>query len=103
MTNQKELEIFVSNNVYVCMTVIIGELLKCSGDFQNAYYDEMNYDCDWLEVWSVSDYLAEKLRDEGEFVLEYGWHNLWFRTTSGQAIFMDGVIEDIYNELTKNY
>lgn len=96
MTNQKDLERFVRNNVYVCMSSIIDELLKCSNDFQEVYYDEY-CGSDWLEVWSVSDYLAEKLKDEGEFVLEYAWHNLWFRKTSGQAIFLDGVIQDIYN------
>lgn len=97
MTNQKELERFVSNNVYICMSTIIDELLKCSSDFQEAYYDEIqSYGLNWLEVWSVSDYLGEKLKDEGEFVLEYAWHNLWFRETSGQAICMDGVIKRIY-------
>lgn len=98
MTNQKELERFVSNNVYICMSTIIDELLKCSSDFQEAYYDEC-CNSDWLEVWSVSDYLAKKLKDEGEFVFEYAWHNLWFRTTSGQAIYMDSVIEDIFEKM----
>lgn len=102
MATERELQKFVEGTVYACMTSIVDELLNCSDDFQNAYYDELERQCassNWLEVWSVSDYLAKELEDEDEFVFEYNGHNLWFRETSGQAISMDSVIEDIYDNI----
>ena len=102
MTSQKDLEKFVKEEVYVCMSFMVEELLNCSTDFQEVYYQELekqSVSSDWLEVWSVSDDLAEELKNEDEFVFEYAWHNLWFRKTSGQAIYLDGVIQDIYNNI----
>lgn len=53
-----------------------------------------------LEHWIVSDWLADRLIARGEMV-DKGVHGLivWGRTCSGQAIHLDGVIADIYNEL----
>lgn len=58
---------------------------------------------DVLEYWIVSQWLAEKLAARGE-VVEMDFHGLiiWGRTTSGQSIVMDPVIEDIYREVTGN-
>lgn len=101
MATERELQRFVEGNVYVCMSSIVDELLNCSDDFQEVYYQELekHSSSNWLEVWSVSGYLAEELEEENEFVFYYNGHNLWFRETSGQAICMDGVIEEIYNNI----
>lgn len=49
-----------------------------------------------LEHWCVSDWLAGKLEEQGEMVLDdfYGL-TIWGRTTSGQSISMDGCIRAI--------
>lgn len=49
-----------------------------------------------LEHWIISDYLADHLEHQGESVIRdfYGL-TIWGRTTSGQAIDMDGVIRRI--------
>lgn len=48
-----------------------------------------------LEWWLVTPYLARKLNDEGEVILEqYGCH-WWGRLTSGQAIYLDSVMQSI--------
>lgn len=47
-----------------------------------------------LEWWAVSPWLFEKLREEGEPVIDTFPH-LWGRTTSGQAISADAVITKI--------
>lgn len=106
MTNQKDLENFTRNEVYVCISSIVNELLNCSNDFQNAYDDEcLKLDRqdgeDWQEVYSVTSFLAERLKKHGQLVVNYGGHDLWFRHGGGQAVFMDSVIQDIYNELRK--
>lgn len=65
--------------------------------------------CDWagiepheLEVfehWAVSQWLAEKLIAKGERVdTDFAGLNVWARTTTGQAISMDSVIEAVASE-----
>lgn len=54
------------------------------------------------EHWIVSDWLARKLRAQGERVGECGGLTIWGRTTTGQAIAMDSVIEDIWLALHAN-
>jgi hypothetical protein len=56
------------------------------------------YQTEALEHWIVSTYLANKLRDKGEMVGEIMGLTIWGRTTFGQAISIDCVIEDIYDE-----
>ena len=51
-----------------------------------------------LEHWLVSEWLAKRLLEEGEMVIEFYGLTIWGRTTSGQAIYIDSVIEDIYNK-----
>lgn len=48
------------------------------------------------EHWAVSQWLAEKLIDAGERVdTDFAGLNVWARTTTGQSISMDDVIERI--------
>lgn len=58
------------------------------------------YQIEAYEHWIVSDWFADKLEAQGEMVLK-DFHGLtiWGRTTTGQAIHMDSVICNIYNEL----
>ena len=96
----------VDNNVYYNISHLISEL---SG--QNKYSDELldvciNYnndpfdDCpeEALEHWIISEWLAKRLKAEGEMVIGFMGLTIWGRTTSGQAIYIDAVIEDIYNK-----
>ena len=52
-----------------------------------------------FEWWVVSDWLAKKLREVGEPILENDYGTWWGRTCTGQAILLDGVIENIYDKL----
>ena len=60
-------------------------------------------DCETREVlehWIVSDWLANRLEERGECVLrDFFGLTVWGRTCSGQAISLDGVIGDIFDEL----
>jgi hypothetical protein len=54
---------------------------------------------DIYEYWIISDWLAEQLKQRGEAVeTDCMGLTIWGRTTSGQAIAMDGVIRDIYQK-----
>ena len=46
-----------------------------------------------FEWWLVSGHLASELRDKGEPVIMHA--NIWGRTCTGQAILLDGVINEI--------
>lgn len=53
-----------------------------------------------LEWWLVTDWLAEKLKAQGEPILNYADFNYWWgRTCSGQAILLDSVIDKICEDL----
>lgn len=53
-----------------------------------------------FEHWAVSDWLADKLEAQGETVdRDFAGLTVWARTTTGQAIMLDGVIRDIVRAL----
>ena len=49
-----------------------------------------------LEWRLVTPWLAERLREQGEIIIDKLGCRWWGRLTSGQAIYMDGVIQEIY-------
>lgn len=52
------------------------------------------------EHWAVSTWLAEKLQAAGERIdTDFAGLNVWARTTTGQAISIDAVIERITREM----
>lgn len=54
-------------------------------------------ECEVFEHWSVSSWLAEKLLEHGEKVdQDFAGMCVWARTTTGQGIGSDGVIERIH-------
>lgn len=56
-------------------------------------------ECEVYEHWAVSSWLAEKLIAKGERVdPDFAGLNVWARTTTGQAISIDSVIEAIVRE-----
>lgn len=55
------------------------------------------YDREVFEHWAVTDWFADKLIEEGEKVdKDFAGLCVWARTTTGQAIYADGVVERIY-------
>lgn len=55
-----------------------------------------------FEHWAVTDWFAAKLEAAGEKVdKDFAGLCIWARTTTGQAIYADGVIECIYAETHK--
>lgn len=73
------------------------------GEEYREYCEERDIDPQTTEAyehWIVTDYLADKLEAKGEMVLrDFLGMTIWGRTCSGQAILLDSVICDIYDEL----
>lgn len=56
-------------------------------------YDEV------FEWWLVTPYMAELLKENGEVIFaDYDCY-WWGRQTSGQALYMDGVIQTIAGQI----
>lgn len=60
------------------------------------------YEWEVYEHWAVTQWFAEKLIAQGERVdTDFAGLNIWARTATGQAIGMDGVVQNIYREMVK--
>ena len=57
---------------------------------------------EFYEYWIVSEWLAHKLNEHLAELVVFDYHGLtiWGRGTTGQAIFLDGVIQEIHREVT---
>ena len=58
-----------------------------------------SYRSEVFEHWLVSSWLGQKLIEQEETVVEFYGLTVWGRTTTGQAIYCDDVIQEIYNDL----
>ena len=74
------------------------DLFHCSNCDKTFEDEPENEPQEILEWWIVDSWLLARLKERGEPVLDNDWGEWWGRCTSGQAIFMDGVIEGIYSE-----
>lgn len=118
--NSRILDNFVDQNVFMCASQLVDDLMKAElityEDIENLYMtDDEILDAGYesiekcrdngediqeiYEYWFVSHWLYEELKKRNEPVIEtnYGW--LWGRTCTGQMISMDSVIENIYINL----
>ena len=116
ITKQDKLRMFVDTHVLLCQTELIESRIFDIEDVVNLFYTdrelkEMGYsdvaipryngeDCKEIyEWWAVSDWLAEQLEKHGEAMLINDYGKWWGRTCTGQAIYEDSVIEEIYDEV----
>ncbi|MTD92865.1 hypothetical protein GIW81_00795 [Hyphomicrobium sp. xq] len=73
------------------------------GALEACRVDVSEYSGEVYEHWIVSEWFADKLEAAGERVVR-DWHGLtiWARTTTGQAIYMDSVVQSIHADLFRN-
>lgn len=114
--HERELEKVVGEVVLYNLSPLMAELSK--RDFDNGtdelselYYTYENpYEDDGgepeiveaLQHWLVSDWFADELKKKGEIVGEYAGLVIWGRTTCGQAISMDYVVQDVLKDVVEN-
>ena len=73
-------------------STVIEEMIRANLISEEYLYPFVD---DVMEWWLIDSWLAERLKEQGEVIIEeYGcfW---WGRQSSGQAIYMDGVIQEI--------
>ena len=82
----------VQNCVLKKQSTVIEEMIRANLISEEYLYPFVD---DVMEWWLIDSWLAERLKEQGEVIIEeYGcfW---WGRQSSGQAIYMDGVIQEI--------
>jgi hypothetical protein len=100
----KMIDQMVRDEVYYCVSSLVSEIAREKSDDWCHLFGNPENDCDVFEHWIVSDWLAYQLEKRGE-VIEKDFYGLtiWGRTTSGQAISMDSVIAEIYQDMTASH
>lgn len=86
---------FVNNNIFLNQTNLVEALLK------NGFYEfkDIKNSDDTTEIFSwyaVTDGLADDLVDAGQPVLINEFGSWWGRTCFGKSLYMDRVLQDIY-------
>jgi len=105
MENEEEREKLVKREVLHDVSQLVQELMtqeKYCEDLSGLFGEE---DAEGnmpevFEYWLVTPWLAEKLKEQGELVVE-DFYNLviWGRQTTGQVIYADGVIGRIVKKI----
>lgn len=72
------------------------ELEELCNDLDCEYTTEPQEIYEW---WAITRYLYDKLLAKGEPVCDTGSTYVWGRTTTGQAILLDGVISEICSDM----
>lgn len=64
--------------------------------------DIESYQVEALEHWLVSNWLADRLAGKGEMVCkDFLGLTIWGRACTGQAIYLDSVVEEIYDSVIR--
>ena len=74
---------------------VVEELIRAGKINEEYMYPFVDTDDEVFEWWLVSPYLAGELKEQGEVVIDALDCHWWGRTTSGQAVYIDSVIQKI--------
>lgn len=86
----------VQNCVLKNQSTVIEEMIRANLISEEYLYPFAD---DVMEWWLIDSWLAERLKEQGEIIIEeYGCY-WWGRQSSGQAIYMDCIIQEICGEV----
>lgn len=95
----KELANLVELHILENQTLLIEKLLASESFDEFEYMENSNEVYEW---WLVDRWLLIQLKKRGEVVIENDYGFWWSRGCTGQAIKLDSVIEEIYEQEVKN-
>jgi hypothetical protein len=120
--SQKEMKERVNGNIELNITVLMDELRKkdeyielfddahyeaidsfivnCEEDFEDEFdgdRGELEESYEVLEWYVVSTWLYNRLEERGEVVLDNWGLKIWGRRCSGQAVFLDSIMSEIFD------
>ena len=79
-------------------SLVVEELMKHDESLLDSLQN-LDDSSEVLEWWLVTPYMAELLKEKGEVILSDYDCCWWGRQTSGQALYMDGVIQEIAEQM----
>lgn len=74
---------------------VINELIQADKIDEEYAYPFLDSDGEIFEWWLTTSWLANRLKEHGEVVIDALGCHWWGRQSSGQAIYMDSVIQRI--------
>ena len=89
----------IADEMILCgQNLVMEELMRHDGSIWDSLqnFDENS---EVLEWWLVTPYMAELLKENGEVILVAYDCSCWGRQTSGQALYMDWVIQRIAEQM----
>ena len=93
----------ISAEIYHCINITIKQELKKFRE-ENESDDIVEFEEYFLktgeypeifEYWAISEWLGNTLKKQGEVIFQCLDFTVWGRQTTGQAIALDGVIQEI--------
>ena len=78
--------------------LVVEELMRHDESLLDSLQN-FNDSSEVLEWWLVTPYMAELLKEKGEVILSDYDCCWWGRQTSGQALYMDWVIQEIARQI----
>lgn len=83
-----------------CAGYVLSRMKNYQPVNENGEVDENNGEYPKIYEWHlVSDWMADKLDENGECVLRTDFGTYWGRQCTGQSIALDSVMETIYNNI----
>ena len=84
----------VDREILYEQSYVLNELIKVNDSLWDKIENSEELD-EVYEWWLVTPYMAELLKEKGEVIFEDYDCCWWGRTTYGQALYMDWVIQEI--------
>lgn len=95
MDIQSRAKLIADLHVFYGQNEVVEELIRAGKIDEEYMCPFVDTDDEIFEWWLVSPYLAQELKERDEVVIDTLGCHWWGRTSSGQAIYMDGVIQKI--------
>jgi hypothetical protein len=110
--HERELDYVVGNVIIYNVSYAFNQLLSTeyaddlidiSYKYENLYGDDGGEPelVEALEHWIVEDWFADELKKRGELVGDMLGMTVWGRQTSGQAISLDYVVQDVLKDIVE--
>ena len=95
------IEDFVKKEV-VCLEIFFDNML-IHGEIDYSDIENLTDETEIFNWYRVSELLYRKLKEKNQPVCKFGFYCFWGRTTFGQSIDMDGVIQEIFAEILAEF
>jgi len=113
--HERELDTAVSEVIIYNVSYLISDMSKHDAymdsvmELECRYNDNFYNDGGELEVsevfeyWIVADWFARELKQRGEVIdMDFYGLTIWGRCTTGQAISMDWIVQDILKDIVES-